>query len=128
MLVGRRLAIGALGCVALTRRLFRGDPLEPYAAAVMIAVFACNPFLLNHPAMGRTEYLPAALFPLKSELEILSVPLSLKIAPPSVEAGEVAWLPEKVLPEIVVEVPTSRYRAPPMPAPAKPSPILAPMA
>lgn len=61
---GGSVAIGALGCVALTRRLFRGDPLEPYAAAVMIAVFACNPFLLNHPAMGRTEYLPAALFPL----------------------------------------------------------------
>ncbi len=61
---GGSIALGAAGLVALGRRLFGGNPDAPYAIAVAIAVFCASPFLLQHPSMGRTEYLPAVWLPL----------------------------------------------------------------
>lgn len=51
--------VGALGCWLLGRDLVGPEP----AIAVLVAVFAASPFLLAHPAMGHSEYLPVMLWP-----------------------------------------------------------------
>lgn len=58
------VALGALGCYRLGRRLLGDAPYAPWAIAAMTAVFCASPYLLYVPYMGRTEYLPATLYPL----------------------------------------------------------------
>ncbi|MBN1334651.1 MAG: hypothetical protein JXB39_01690, partial [Deltaproteobacteria bacterium] len=54
--------VGAFGMVRLGRRWLGASDAWPIA--LMVIVFCGSPFLLNTPAMGRSEYLPAALYPL----------------------------------------------------------------
>ncbi len=56
------MIVGALAIVRLTRRLV--DPRDGWAAGLAVLVFCGTPFLLHTPGMGRSEYLPVALYPL----------------------------------------------------------------
>lgn len=55
--------IGAMGVWQLTRRLLGDHPSRPWAAMLGALVFVVSPYFLLYPQMGRTEYLPAVLFP-----------------------------------------------------------------
>ena len=55
--------IGAFGCWKLGKRLVGDQPAAPWGIAVMALVFCMSPYLLQVPFMGRTEYLPAVLYP-----------------------------------------------------------------
>jgi hypothetical protein len=56
------IVVGAIGMVLLGRRWL--DASDAWPIALMVLVFCGSPFLLATPAMGRSEYLPAALYPL----------------------------------------------------------------
>ena len=60
--------LGGYGCFKLSQRLFGGHPALPWIGAVMAAVFCANTYLMNWPYMGRTEALPAVLYPLHLSL------------------------------------------------------------
>ena len=55
--------IGAYGCWKLGNRLVGDHPAAPWGIALMALVFCMSPYLLQVPFMGRTEYLPAVLYP-----------------------------------------------------------------
>ncbi len=55
--------LGAFGCYRLGSRLVGDHPAAPWAIALMASVFCLSPYLLQVPFMGRTEYLPAVLYP-----------------------------------------------------------------
>ncbi len=57
------IVVGGVGCVAATRALLGQDRGTPWSAAVLTAGFCGGAFLLSHPHMGRSEYLPAVLLP-----------------------------------------------------------------
>lgn len=57
------VGLGAWGCYRLARRIIGDVPALPWAAALMAAVFCMSPYMLYVPNMGRTEYLPAVLYP-----------------------------------------------------------------
>ena len=57
------IVVGGLGCVALTRALTGDARGTAWSAAVLTAAFCGGAFLLSHPHMGRSEYLPAVLMP-----------------------------------------------------------------
>ncbi|MFH1470108.1 MAG: hypothetical protein ABIO70_37330, partial [Pseudomonadota bacterium] len=57
------VSLAGLGCLRLGRVLAPGEPGAPWAWALLLAAFAGGAFLLSHPHMGRTEYLPAVLMP-----------------------------------------------------------------
>lgn len=56
------VVVGAVGIVRLVWRLV--DPRDGWATGLAVLVFCGTPFLLHTPGMGRTEYLPVALYPL----------------------------------------------------------------
>ncbi len=58
------VAIGAWGCWKLAQRVIGDVPALPWASALMAAVFCLSPYMLYVPFAGRTEYLPAVLYPL----------------------------------------------------------------
>ena len=60
--------VGGYGCFKLSQRLFGGHPALPWIGAIMAAVFCGNTYLMNWPYMGRTEALPAVLYPLHLSL------------------------------------------------------------
>lgn len=60
--------LGGYGCFKLSERLFGGHPALPWIGAVMAAVFCGNTYLMNWPYMGRTEALPAVIYPLHLSL------------------------------------------------------------
>jgi hypothetical protein len=64
------LVIGALGCVALARALAPDEPDGAWSAALLTAAFCGGAFLLSHPHMGRSEYLPAVLMPAQLALTL----------------------------------------------------------
>lgn len=55
--------LGAFGCWRLGQRLVGDHPAAPWAIALMASIFCLSPYLLQVPYMGRTEYLPAVLYP-----------------------------------------------------------------
>ena len=57
------IVVGGLGCMAAARAVLGHGRGTPWSAAVLIAAFCGGAFLLSHPHMGRTEYLPAVLLP-----------------------------------------------------------------
>jgi len=56
--------IGALGSYLLARRVAGRGPALPWAALVATAATVACPFFLVYHQQGRTEYLPALLYPL----------------------------------------------------------------
>ncbi len=56
--------IGALGSYQLARRVVGQVPALPWAALVATATTVASPFFLVYHQQGRTEYLPALLYPL----------------------------------------------------------------
>lgn len=58
------VAVATWGCHRLGRRVLGPDPALPWAVAVLGASFAASPYLLGTPSLGRTELLPAVLWPL----------------------------------------------------------------
>ncbi len=60
--VGSVLVAGS-GCFFLGRRLASGAAGAPWAIGALVASFVAGSFLLGHPFMGRTEYLPVAWLP-----------------------------------------------------------------
>jgi len=64
------ILVGGLGCVLLARTVSEGDSGDPWAAALLTAAFCGGAFLLSHPHMGRTEYLPAVLMPAQLALTL----------------------------------------------------------
>lgn len=56
------VTVGAVAIVRLARRLV--DPRDGWAPGLAVLVFCGTPFLLHTPNMGRSEYLPVALYPL----------------------------------------------------------------
>ncbi len=56
------VVVGAAGTVRLARRWL--DPSDIWPLALAVLVFCGSPFLLATPVMGRSEFLPAALYPL----------------------------------------------------------------
>jgi hypothetical protein len=57
------VVVGGLGCARLARVLLGRDEEAPWSAALLVAAFCGGAFLLSHPHMGRSEYLPAVLMP-----------------------------------------------------------------
>lgn len=55
--------LAGLGALRLGRVLAPSEPGAPWTWALLLAAFAGGAFLLSHPHMGRTEYLPAVLMP-----------------------------------------------------------------
>ncbi len=64
------LVIGALGCVSLARTLAPTRPGAGWSAALLTAAFCGGAFLLSHPHMGRSEFLPAVLVPAQLSLTL----------------------------------------------------------
>ena len=56
------ITVGAVSIVRLARRLV--GPQDGWAPGLAVLVFCGTPFLLHTPNMGRSEYLPVALYPL----------------------------------------------------------------
>ncbi|MBM4389846.1 MAG: hypothetical protein FJ090_01880 [Deltaproteobacteria bacterium] len=56
--------VGALGVYQLARRVAGTGPALPWAALLGVVVTLGNPFFLLYGQQGRTEYLPALLYPL----------------------------------------------------------------
>ncbi len=56
--------VGALGLWALLKRLLGGSPSLAWAGGLAAAIYLASPFFLLYHRMGRTEYLPALLYPL----------------------------------------------------------------
>ena len=57
------LVVGGWGCIALARALVGRERGAAWSAALLTAAFCGGAFLLSHPHMGRSEYLPAVLMP-----------------------------------------------------------------
>lgn len=74
--------LGAVSCWKLGKRLVGDHPAAPWGIAVLALVFCMSPYLLQVPYMGRTEYLPAVLYPL--HLALLHEWLRL---PPGIDGG-----------------------------------------
>lgn len=55
--------VGAWGTWCLTRRLVGDHPSLPWAAMLASLAFVVSPYFALYPQMGRTEYLPAMLYP-----------------------------------------------------------------
>lgn len=55
--------VGAWSCWCLTRRLIGDHPSLPWAAMLASLAFVVSPYFALYPQMGRTEYLPAVLYP-----------------------------------------------------------------
>lgn len=55
--------IATWGCWRLARRMLPDDAHAPWAAAVLGLAFAASPYLLATPSLGRSELLPAVLWP-----------------------------------------------------------------
>jgi hypothetical protein len=57
------IVVGGLGCMAAARAVLGRAHGTPWSAALLTAAFCGGAFLLSHPHMGRSEYLPAVLLP-----------------------------------------------------------------
>ncbi|MBM4391656.1 MAG: hypothetical protein FJ090_11085 [Deltaproteobacteria bacterium] len=56
--------VGAIGLWALLKRVLGPSPCLAWAAGLAAAIYLACPFFLLYHRMGRTEYLPALLYPL----------------------------------------------------------------
>ncbi len=57
------IVAGGLGCMALARTLVGQERGSAWSSALLTAAFCGGAFLISHPYMGRSEYLPAVLMP-----------------------------------------------------------------